>query len=786
MKEIYASKTNVLNIGFMGEDNRTRVHFPVGDLQAEFPGCSFVLLIKRAGDNGVYVVEPVISGDEALWTVEDGFLANKGEGEAVLICSTGTVTAKRKAWKTWTDYSLSGGVTPPADFSAWVTELLQAGADVQAAVDAFNEITAEATEGEQTSAYIDRTGDHPVLKITIRSGGGGGAVESVNNKTGVVVLSASDVHALPDSTSIPVVDSDLSGTSTNAIQNKVVKNALDQKADSTTVSQLSETIVDLKSAFEYFPDSAAFTQYVRSLFQLKTWYNGSFVNDTTRLSTTQPMSFPFDIKVNNPFYTVAVLKWSSKTPSSSSYIERVYYEDPSIVIKAGTLFTLTYSKTGNAEFAVTDAELVTVTSVLSNAVATNTANINNINSRLIEVIGIQWAQGGLAWDGVTERSDRIHAVNYLPNSVHKIKALDGYVFAFAGYNAENWLGYYSSAGTFGGASVWLTELDVDAVRRQYPYYTLKFVGAKTNLTDSLTPSDATNFIFYNEDVNTIIRNSLPSYDTQESFNLIQTPIWQSNFGTVAVPQGICCSGDYVYVGGQTQGGNDSAPSYILKLSKTGTVIASNTSDNFGHCSGIAVDSVRNVAYIAKWDSATNYSTLYKVDTSTLEQVAEINMANTLSDIVPNYEGFVSCAYNEKYDKLILAMRGTPHHFAVLNPDDLSVDRVFRYAEPASGFTLQGIMSINDMVYLSWCRGTIASDNVENFISAYDWNGCEIFTAPVPRNDELEGVAFDGVSFYFTYQEFHTTNLYAPVYKAAYKPSRVIKAEVSTTYVGNYN
>ena len=256
MKEIYASKTNVLNIGFMGEDNRTRVHFPIADLQAEYPGCAFALLIKRAGDNGVYVVEPVISGDEALWTVEDGFLANKGEGEAVLICSTGTVTAKRKAWKTWTDYSLSGGVTPPADFSTWVTELLQAGADVQAAVDAFNEITAEATEGEQTSAYIDRTGDHPVLKITIRSGGGGD-VQSVNGKTGVVVLGASDVHALPDSTSIPVVDSDLSGTSTNAIQNKVVKNALDQKANSTTVSQLSETIVQLpnvKDSTESDPD----------------------------------------------------------------------------------------------------------------------------------------------------------------------------------------------------------------------------------------------------------------------------------------------------------------------------------------------------------------------------------------------------------------------------------------------------------------------------------------------------------------------------------------------------
>ena len=785
MRIINASETGTLVLGFQGEDQRLEIRFPLVDektgrnITEEFPGGSFSISIMLPGDPAEHIVGSEdfrIEGNWLIWTVKEAYTVGFGEGTLQLNYAFGGM-AKSRIWKTNVRKSINSGSGTVPSWSDWKTELLNAANAVEQAVDSYDEMTASAEDGDQTSAHIDRTGDHPVLQITIKNNGGGADIDDSTTASNKTWSSQKISSALSGKQNTLTFDSTPTENSNNPVKSGGVYSAL---------AQQSETIVELNSAIKYFPDSAAFTQYVRSLFQLKTWYNGSFINDTTRLSTTQPMSFPFDIKVNNPFYTVAVLKWSSKTPSSSSYIERVIYEDPSIVIKAGTLFTLTYSKTGNAEFAVTDAELVTVTSVFSNDVATNTANIKNINSRLIEVISVQWAQGGLAWNGVTERSDRIHAVNYLPNSVHKIKALDGYVFAFAGYNAENWLGYYSSAGTFGGTSVWLTELDVDAVRRQYPYYTLKFVGAKTNLTDSLTPSDATNFIFYNEDVNTIIRNSLPSYDTQESFNLIPTPIWQSNFGTVAVPQGICCSGDYVYVGGQTQGGSDSAPSYILKLSKTGTVIASNTSDNFGHCSGIAVDSVRNVAYIAKWDSATNYSTLYKVDTSTLEQVAEINMANTLSDIVPNYEGFVSCAYNEKYDKLILAMRGTPHHFAVLNPDDLSVDRVFRYAEPASGFTLQGIMSIDDMVYLSWCRGTIVSDNVENFISAYDWNGCEIFTAPVPRNDELEGVAFDGVSFYFTYQEFHTANLYAPVYKAAYKPSRVTKAEVSTTYVGNYN
>lgn len=57
-------------------------------------------------------------------------------------------------------------------------------------------------------------------------------VASVNGKTGAVVLDAEDVGALPDDTPIPAavtVDSALSPTSENPVQNKVVKAALDGK-----------------------------------------------------------------------------------------------------------------------------------------------------------------------------------------------------------------------------------------------------------------------------------------------------------------------------------------------------------------------------------------------------------------------------------------------------------------------------------------------------------------------------------------------------------------------------
>lgn len=65
-----------------------------------------------------------------------------------------------------------------------------------------NNATITITQGGETkgSFTLNQVADET---IALDAGGGGGAVDSVNGKTGVVVLDASDVGALPDSTSIP-------------------------------------------------------------------------------------------------------------------------------------------------------------------------------------------------------------------------------------------------------------------------------------------------------------------------------------------------------------------------------------------------------------------------------------------------------------------------------------------------------------------------------------------------------------------------------------------------------
>lgn len=75
--------------------------------------------------------------------------------------------------------------------------------------------TVEKVGGTATITITDKNGT-TTAQISDGSGGGGGAVESVNGQTGVVVLDADDVGALPSSTVIPTVPSNVSAFTNDA------------------------------------------------------------------------------------------------------------------------------------------------------------------------------------------------------------------------------------------------------------------------------------------------------------------------------------------------------------------------------------------------------------------------------------------------------------------------------------------------------------------------------------------------------------------------------------------
>lgn len=208
--------------------------------------------------------DTAIAGKQAKITAS-GILKGDGSG-GVSAATAGTDYATPSQIPQPWDGSSTGGSAPSGGAVASVngkTGVVVLDASDVGAVDA-GDYNPEAKTNAMTQAVgVDANG-----KLWTIPGSGGAAVTSVNGQTGTVVLGASDVGALPDDTAIPAkvsdltndsgfvnasgaaavapvqsvngqtgavtvpvvtVDSALSDSSTNPVQNKIIKTALDGK-----------------------------------------------------------------------------------------------------------------------------------------------------------------------------------------------------------------------------------------------------------------------------------------------------------------------------------------------------------------------------------------------------------------------------------------------------------------------------------------------------------------------------------------------------------------------------
>lgn len=234
MRVIDASKTGILVLGYQGESQRVMVRLPLVDerngrnVAEEFPGGQFSLSVTFPNRPGEYIVSPSdyqVTGNWIEWEVKAAYTQFFGEGNLQINYSgfDSTGMTKSRVWRITNKKSISTGAGTVPDWSDWKTELLNAAAAVQNAVDSYDEMTAEAEDGDQTSAHIDRTGDHPVLHIEIKNNGGGGGGADID-----------DDHTRTDKT----------------WSSKKISDELDTKADEEDLSSLSETIVQLTGAVD--------------------------------------------------------------------------------------------------------------------------------------------------------------------------------------------------------------------------------------------------------------------------------------------------------------------------------------------------------------------------------------------------------------------------------------------------------------------------------------------------------------------------------------------------------
>ena len=270
----------VIRIGRQTENLVSEIIFNLQMWIEEYGAGECVLNVRRNGDGSAYPVPMTITDGLATWTITDTDTAKKGRGEIQLVYRAGDKVKTSPIFTISCGESLVGDGEPPSGYEDWLTELgemtaqveaakTSASASAQTAQTAAGTAAEKATEAEQsantasgfannasasaqsanTSAQAAKASEEKAKEYAEQAehgGGGGGAVQSVNGKTGAVVLTASDVGALPSDTPIPSLTGYATEDWTNqqlAAKASRVEVLIDNNVPSMTFQQIYSALV---------------------------------------------------------------------------------------------------------------------------------------------------------------------------------------------------------------------------------------------------------------------------------------------------------------------------------------------------------------------------------------------------------------------------------------------------------------------------------------------------------------------------------------------------------------
>lgn len=151
---------------------------------------SVMLVHQRSSDVAPYIVDSA-SGDVLTWTVTDTDTSYSGSGQAELRIMFTDGLAKSVIFRTVVLKSITADAVIPSALQSWYDAMIEYIDDHSISPDEL---------GQAIEDYIEQ---HPISA----------PVTSVNSMIGDVVLTAADVGALPDSTTIPTKTSQLQNDS---------------------------------------------------------------------------------------------------------------------------------------------------------------------------------------------------------------------------------------------------------------------------------------------------------------------------------------------------------------------------------------------------------------------------------------------------------------------------------------------------------------------------------------------------------------------------------------------
>lgn len=283
-----------------------------------------------------------------------------------------------------------------------------------------------------------------------------------------------------------------------------VANPIDEKIN----TKLSISDGATKNEVKYMTDNESFTTWVRTLFSLKIWYNVNFRNQSNRLSITTPLCFPFDVTFNNPFYAIIVYIWSSGVASSDTLISQTVYYDKECTIKAGTFFTITYSKANNVDFSSASE---------SSAVYAEATIFKNISSKIEDgeskfanaftlSNNLTWEQGrySATHGGAESTNQRIRTTGYIPDTIGIIFGGDDYQIELLAWFNNVFIGTYKGGFLFEKTTTGTlmhSKIDLTKIKNAFPQYQYKLTIKKGDGTADLATTEGANI--YTGEVYTI-------------------------------------------------------------------------------------------------------------------------------------------------------------------------------------------------------------------------------------------------------------------------------------------
>ncbi len=272
MKEIIASPNRVLHLGYEGEDNVTLIEFPYDDTWLDCGDGEFKIRVLRHGDTQAYNATEVTDDRETMtltMTVTDIELSVRGRGELQLVYICSGAVKKSEIFRFNVNRAIDSEVVDPPEGS----------------------IIAEVEESLEE--IKDNIGDLTELTTTDKSS---------------LVSAINEVNAKESGSSV-TVDDELSGTSENPVQNKVIKqyvdNAMANKVTkfTVTISQENGSYVADKTyqqiAYAYIGGKDAVAVYNSITYPLFTIYNNTLFFGISGLLLGDVMTSGFAISQDN-------------------------------------------------------------------------------------------------------------------------------------------------------------------------------------------------------------------------------------------------------------------------------------------------------------------------------------------------------------------------------------------------------------------------------------------------------------------------------------------------------